>query len=204
MNKRRCRVRSSPASRRCRRRTIGTTAIGCLIERHARRDRSRAAVRGAAPFRVRRERPGVAAHSGGVGDPMMLPPTTRVYLACGFTDMRKGFDGLAGQLAARHERSADLSLCRLPCPRRRWSQAPCSTIVCSACRARRFGSSANAARRANKNTMRRTYRPIRGSRCLPPRSRHDGYVNRRISNSRKSWASTISRVDPGLAYTDMP
>ena len=26
---------------------------------------------------------------------MMLPPATRVYLACGFTDMRKGFDGLA-------------------------------------------------------------------------------------------------------------
>jgi transposase len=29
---------------------------------------------------------------------MMLPPTTRVYLACGFTDMRKGFDGLAAQV----------------------------------------------------------------------------------------------------------
>ena len=26
---------------------------------------------------------------------MMLPPATRVYLACGCTDMRKGFDGLA-------------------------------------------------------------------------------------------------------------
>ncbi len=26
---------------------------------------------------------------------MMLPPAARVYLACGFTDMRKGFDGLA-------------------------------------------------------------------------------------------------------------
>ena len=26
---------------------------------------------------------------------MMLPPATRVYLACGVTDMRKGFDGLA-------------------------------------------------------------------------------------------------------------
>ena len=26
---------------------------------------------------------------------MMLPPADRVYLACGFTDMRKGFDGLA-------------------------------------------------------------------------------------------------------------
>lgn len=24
-----------------------------------------------------------------------LPPSTRVYLACGATDMRKGFDGLA-------------------------------------------------------------------------------------------------------------
>ena len=29
---------------------------------------------------------------------MMLPPATRVYLACGFTDMRKGFDGLAAQV----------------------------------------------------------------------------------------------------------
>ena len=26
---------------------------------------------------------------------MMLPPASRVYLACGVTDMRKGFDGLA-------------------------------------------------------------------------------------------------------------
>ena len=26
---------------------------------------------------------------------MMLPPAPRVFLACGFTDMRKGFDGLA-------------------------------------------------------------------------------------------------------------
>ena len=25
-----------------------------------------------------------------------LPPTTRIYLACGATDMRKGIDGLAG------------------------------------------------------------------------------------------------------------
>ena len=25
-----------------------------------------------------------------------LPPTTRIYLACGATDMRKGFDSLAG------------------------------------------------------------------------------------------------------------
>lgn len=24
-----------------------------------------------------------------------LPPSTRIYLACGATDMRKGFDGLA-------------------------------------------------------------------------------------------------------------
>ena len=26
---------------------------------------------------------------------MILPPAARVYLACGFTDMRRGFDGLA-------------------------------------------------------------------------------------------------------------
>jgi len=26
------------------------------------------------------------------------PPGTRVYLACGTTDMRKGFDGLAAQV----------------------------------------------------------------------------------------------------------
>lgn len=29
---------------------------------------------------------------------MMLPPAIRVYLACGFTDMRRGFDGLAAQV----------------------------------------------------------------------------------------------------------
>jgi transposase len=29
---------------------------------------------------------------------MMLPAASRVYLACGFTDMRKGFDGLAAQV----------------------------------------------------------------------------------------------------------
>jgi transposase len=29
---------------------------------------------------------------------MMLPQVTRVYLACGFTDMRRGFDGLAAQV----------------------------------------------------------------------------------------------------------
>ena len=29
---------------------------------------------------------------------MMLPPATRVYLACGFTDMRRGLDGLAAQV----------------------------------------------------------------------------------------------------------
>ena len=79
-------------------RTIVTTAIGCLIERHARQDRGRAAVRGAAAFRVRRGRPGSAAHSDSAGGPMMLPPATRVYLACGFTGMRRGFDGLAAQV----------------------------------------------------------------------------------------------------------
>ncbi|MBC9180495.1 IS66 family insertion sequence element accessory protein TnpB, partial [Roseomonas ludipueritiae] len=29
-----------------------------------------------------------------------LPPGTRVFLACGVTDMRKGFDGLAAQVQA--------------------------------------------------------------------------------------------------------
>ena len=29
---------------------------------------------------------------------MMPPAATRVYLACGFTDMRKGFDGLAAHV----------------------------------------------------------------------------------------------------------
>jgi len=29
---------------------------------------------------------------------MALPPSTRVYLACGSTDMRRGFDGLAAQV----------------------------------------------------------------------------------------------------------
>ncbi len=29
---------------------------------------------------------------------MMLPAATPVYLACGFTDMRRSFDGLAAQV----------------------------------------------------------------------------------------------------------
>jgi transposase len=29
---------------------------------------------------------------------IVLPPGTRVYLACGTTDMRRGFDGLAAQV----------------------------------------------------------------------------------------------------------
>src|SRR5690606_537814 len=55
-------------------------------------------VRGAAAVRLRRGWHGIAAHSGGIGRAMMLPPATRVYLACGFTDMRRGFDGLAAQV----------------------------------------------------------------------------------------------------------
>ena len=58
----------------------------------------RAAVRGAAALWGRRGRPGVAAHPGRARRAMMLLPATRVYLACGFTDMRKGFDGLAAQV----------------------------------------------------------------------------------------------------------
>lgn len=44
------------------------------------------------------------------------------------------------------------------------------------------GSSANAGRLANKNTMCPTYHPIRASRYSPPRLRPDGFVNRHISN----------------------
>jgi transposase len=29
---------------------------------------------------------------------MMLPAGVRIYVACGVTDMRKGFDGLAGRV----------------------------------------------------------------------------------------------------------
>src|SRR3546814_18442 len=58
-------------------------------------DRDRAAVR-----RADHRRRGGRCRRAGPGDvrpcPMIpLPPTTRIYLACGATDMRKGFDGLA-------------------------------------------------------------------------------------------------------------
>ncbi|WP_409364036.1 IS110 family transposase [Bradyrhizobium liaoningense] len=80
----------------------------------------------------------------------------------------------------------------------------CATIVCSACREMKSGSSANAGRLASKNTMSRTYRPTRASRCSPPRSKPDGSVSRRISNSRKSSVSTTSKADPGPGYIDTP
>ena len=79
---------------------IGVAVCGRIIERVAGRDRGRVAVRGSATLRVGRGRRGVAAHPGGAGHApstrMMLPPATRVYLACGLTDMRKGFDGPGG------------------------------------------------------------------------------------------------------------
>ena len=80
----------------------------------------------------------------------------------------------------------------------------CSIIVCSACPAMRFGSSVNAGLLASKNTMCRTYQPMRALRSSPPRSKPDGFVSRRISSSRKSSASTTSKVDPGPVYTDTP
>jgi transposase len=47
---------------------------------------------GGFPGRQRRAAPGV----GGTGTPMIAPPTgVRVYLACGYTDMRKGAQGLS-------------------------------------------------------------------------------------------------------------
>src|SRR4051812_26862540 len=76
----------------------------------------------------------------------------------------------------------------------------CSIIVCSACQATRSGSSANADRLASKNTICRTYRPMQASKCSPPRSKLDGSVSRRISNSRRSLASITSKVDPGGGY----
>jgi hypothetical protein len=80
----------------------------------------------------------------------------------------------------------------------------CSIIECSACRATRSGSSANAGRLESKNTMCRTYQPMRASRCSPPRSKPDGFVSRRISSSRRNSASTTSKVDPGPGYIDTP
>jgi SRSO17 transposase len=68
--------------------------------------------------------------------------------------------------------------------------------------ATRSGSSANAGRLASKNTMCRTYPPMRASRCSPPRSKPDGSVSRRISSSRRSLASITSKGDPGPGYTD--
>jgi SRSO17 transposase len=47
-------------------------------------------------------------------------------------------------------------------------------------------------------------RSMRASRCSPPRSKPDGSVSRRISSSRRSLASTTSKVDPGLGYTGTP
>lgn len=40
-----------------------------------------------------------------------LPPSTRVYLACGATDMRKGFDGLAVLVQQVLEQSPILAHC---------------------------------------------------------------------------------------------
>ena len=34
-----------------------------------------------------------------------LPPSTRIFLACGATDMRKGFDGLSGMVAEQFTES---------------------------------------------------------------------------------------------------
>ncbi len=47
---------------------------------------------------------------------------------------------------------------------------------------------------------------MRASRCSLPRSalRQMGLVTRRISNSRRSYSATTSKVDPGLGYTDTP
>ena len=54
----------------------------------------------------------------------------------------------------------------------------------------------------SKNTMCRTCRPMRPSRRSPPRSRPGGSVNRPTSSSRRSLASTTSKVDPGRDYID--
>ena len=80
----------------------------------------------------------------------------------------------------------------------------CSIIECSACRATRSGSLASAGRLASKNTTCQTYRPTRASRRSPPRSKPDGSVSKRINSSRKSLASTISKVNPGPVYIDTP
>ncbi|MFG1414505.1 IS66 family insertion sequence element accessory protein TnpB, partial [Xanthobacter sp. VTT E-85241] len=47
-----------------------------------------------------RRRRDAARRAGRDGWALMLgpPPGTRVFLACGTTDMRKGFDGLAAQV----------------------------------------------------------------------------------------------------------
>jgi len=63
------------------------------------------------------------------------------------------------------------------------------------------GSSANAVRRASRNTMCRTCPPTRASKRSPPRSKPGGSVSRRISSSRRNSASTTSKVDHGPVYT---
>ena len=80
----------------------------------------------------------------------------------------------------------------------------CSTIACNACRATRSGLSASGDRPGSRSTMYPTCQPRPRSRGSRPPSRRGGSASRRISNSRRNSASTISKADPGPDYTDMP
>jgi SRSO17 transposase len=75
---------------------------------------------------------------------------------------------------------------------------------CSIYPARKPGSSANAAVRANENTISPTCPQMSISRRSPPRSRRVGFANRRTSSSRKNSASIISRAAPGMAFIVTP
>lgn len=77
-----------------------------------------------------------------------------------------------------------------------------ATWAPSICPARRFGPSASTVRPGSVNIICPTCLPIRGSSNWPAPSRPAGSASRDISNSRKSSASIISRVDHGRVCTD--
>ena len=69
--------------------------------RHGCRGRDGTSRRHAGAGRQWRECGAAARIVCGAGSALMLPAGVRVYVACGVTDMRKGFDGLAALGADR-------------------------------------------------------------------------------------------------------
>ena len=71
-----------------------------------------------------------------------------------------------------------------------------SSAMAATCRARRSGWSASTAPRARRTTIWPTCRRTRALRNWQRPSRHDGSVSRHTSSSRRSSASTTSKVAP--------